>query len=104
MFGFIKNIFLTGLSFLSSLVSTTPLSCIWMNNQACKVKPEIIMLIEMILYFILLVLKQVNLVVAVSMCSWCCKKLKMLKYLIWYQELKKQDTRNGMKRVSVNVD
>ena len=42
MFGFIKTIFLTGLAFLSSLVSATPLSCISMNNQVCKVRPEII--------------------------------------------------------------
>ena len=28
--------------FLSSLVSTTTLSCISMNNQACKVRPEIV--------------------------------------------------------------
>ena len=42
MFGFIKKVFLTGSLFLSSLVSTTPLSCISMNNQACKVRPEII--------------------------------------------------------------
>ena len=42
MFGFIKEVFFTGLAFLSSLVSTTPLSCISMNNQACKVRPEII--------------------------------------------------------------
>ena len=42
MFVFIKKIFLTRLAFLSSLVSTTPLSCISMNNQACKVRPEII--------------------------------------------------------------
>ena len=27
---------------LSSLVSTTPLSCISMNNQACKVGPKVI--------------------------------------------------------------
>ena len=32
MFWFIKK----------CLVSTTPLSCISMNNQACKVRPEII--------------------------------------------------------------
>ena len=31
-----------GLAFISSLVSTTPLSCISMNNQACKVRPKII--------------------------------------------------------------
>ena len=42
MFGFIKIIFLTGLAFLSSLVSITLLSCISMNNQECKVRPEII--------------------------------------------------------------
>ena len=42
MFRFIKTIFLTGLAFLSSLLSTTPLSCISMNNQVCKVRPEII--------------------------------------------------------------
>ena len=42
MFGFIKEIFLTGLAFLSGLVSTTPSSCISMINQACKVRPEII--------------------------------------------------------------
>ena len=41
MFRFIKRVFYIGL-FLSSLVSTTPLSCISMNNQECKVKPEII--------------------------------------------------------------
>ena len=42
MFAFIKKIFLTGLAFLSGLVSTTPLSCISIINQACKVRPEII--------------------------------------------------------------
>ena len=42
MFRFIKTIFLTGLAFLSSLLSTAPLSCISMNNQVCKVRPEII--------------------------------------------------------------
>ena len=42
MFVLIKKIFLTGLAFLSSLVSTTSLSGISMNNQVCKVRPEII--------------------------------------------------------------
>ena len=42
MFGFIKKVFYVGSLFLSSIVSTTPLSCILMNNQACKVRPEII--------------------------------------------------------------
>ena len=42
MFGFIKGIFSIGSLFLSSLVSTTPSSCISMIQQACKVRPEII--------------------------------------------------------------
>ena len=42
MFVFIKKVFHIGSLFLSSLASTTPLSCISMNNQACKVRPEII--------------------------------------------------------------
>ena len=40
MFVFIKKVFHIGSLFLSSLVITTPLSCISMNNQACKVRPE----------------------------------------------------------------
>ena len=42
MFGFIKKVFLMGSLFLSSLVSTTPISCISIINQGCKVRPEII--------------------------------------------------------------
>ena len=42
MFRLIKKVFYIGSLFLSSLISATPLSCISMNNQACKVRPEII--------------------------------------------------------------
>ena len=42
MFRFIKKCFFIGSLFLSSLVSTTSLSCISMNNQAFKVRPEIV--------------------------------------------------------------
>ena len=42
MFRFIKKIFLTGLTVLPSLTSATPLSCISMNNQECKLRPETI--------------------------------------------------------------
>ena len=42
MFVFIKKIFYIGSLFLSSLVSTTPLSCISIKNQKCKVRPEIV--------------------------------------------------------------
>ena len=42
MFVFIKNVFCIGSLFLSSLVSTTPLNCISIKNEECKVRPEII--------------------------------------------------------------
>ena len=41
MFRFMKKVFYIGSLFISSLVSTTPLSCISMNNQAYKVRPEL---------------------------------------------------------------
>ena len=40
MFVFITNVFYIGSLSLSSLVAATSLSCISMNNQACKVRPE----------------------------------------------------------------
>ena len=42
MLGFIKRCYFTGLSFLSALTSVNLLSCISMNNQECKVIPQIV--------------------------------------------------------------
>ena len=42
MFRFIRKCFFVGSLFLSNLVSTTSLSCISMNNEVCKARPEII--------------------------------------------------------------
>ena len=42
MFGLIKKVFFTGLAFLSTLTSINLLSCISMNNQECKVRPQIV--------------------------------------------------------------
>ena len=42
MFEFVKKCFFTGLTFLSTLTSVNSLSCISMNNQECKVRPQII--------------------------------------------------------------
>ena len=42
MLVFIKKIFCIGSLFLSSLVSTTPLRCISIKNQECKVRPKIV--------------------------------------------------------------
>ena len=37
-----KKYFFTGLTFLSTLTSVNWLSCFSMNNQECKVRPEIV--------------------------------------------------------------
>ena len=42
MFEFVKNTFFVGLAFLSSFTSVNLLSCISMNNQKCKVRPQIV--------------------------------------------------------------
>ena len=42
MFGFVKNGLFTGLTIWSSLSSVNSLSCISMNNQECKVRPQIV--------------------------------------------------------------
>ena len=44
MFEFIKKAFFAGLTILSSgnLLTITPLRCISMTNQECKVRPEIV--------------------------------------------------------------
>ena len=42
MFVSIKKVFHIGSLFLSSLLSIIPLRCISMNNQTCKVRPEIV--------------------------------------------------------------
>ena len=65
MLVFIKKVFYTGFLFLSSLVITTSLNCISMKDQECKVRSEIINVNSNNLYFILLALKQVNVVVVV---------------------------------------
>ena len=42
MFGFLKKVFFTGLTILSSFTSVNLLSCISMNNQECKARPQVI--------------------------------------------------------------
>ena len=49
--------------FGGNLSSVNPSECVSINNEECKVRPEMLMLIVTSLYFILLVLKQVNEVV-----------------------------------------
>ena len=43
MFGFVKQIFVSAImSFGCSLSSVNRLKCVSMNNQECKVRPEIV--------------------------------------------------------------
>ena len=42
MFEFVKKCFFTGLALLSTLTSISSLSCVSMNNQECKVRPQIV--------------------------------------------------------------
>ena len=66
MFGFIKNCSFTGLAFLSTLTSVHWLSCVSMNNQKCKVRPQIVNVNRDEPVFFFLVLKQVNAVVVAT--------------------------------------
>ena len=42
MFGFVKKVFFTGLTILSSFTSVNLLICISMNNQECKTRPQVV--------------------------------------------------------------
>ena len=39
---FVKKVFFIGLTILSDFTNAIPLSCISMNNQTCKARPEIV--------------------------------------------------------------
>ena len=39
---YVKQVFLTGLTILSSFTNASLLSCISMSNQECKARPEIV--------------------------------------------------------------
>ena len=69
MFGFIKKAFVVSVSFFSEItLSATPLKCISMNNQEFKVRPELLMLIVMNLYFFPFNIKA-------SKCSGSCNNI-----------------------------
>ena len=42
MFKFIRQIFVSTLIFFGSLSSVNPFECVSMNNQECRVRPEIV--------------------------------------------------------------
>ena len=42
IFRFVKKVFFVGLTILSSFTNANSLSCISMNNQECKTRPQVI--------------------------------------------------------------
>ena len=68
IFGFIKKVFFTGLTILSSVnpLNATPFKYVSMTNQECKVRPQLINVNSDDTVFYSLVLKQVNAVVFVT--------------------------------------
>ena len=56
IFSFVKKVFVLGLTVLSSNV-TGALNCVSMNNQECKVRPKLLILVAIIPCFIVLVLR-----------------------------------------------
>ena len=87
MFGFIKKVFFTGFEILSGVnplsaaqLISAPLKCVSMNNQECKVRPEIVNVKRDELYFILLVLKQVNAVVVLTISTIHTQKCLFLMF------------------------
>ena len=43
MFGFTKNVFVVSVTFLDcNVLNVNSLKCVSMNNQECKVRPEVI--------------------------------------------------------------
>ena len=70
IFRFVKKVFFIGLTILSGFASinslnAVPLSCISMNNQECKTRPQAVNVNGDEPVFFPLVLKQVNVVVVV---------------------------------------
>ena len=75
IFGFVKKkMFFIGLTVLSGFASANSLSCISMNNQECKTRPQVNSVNGDEPMFFYLVLKQVNVVVVVIILTIRMKK------------------------------
>ena len=112
MLVFIKKIFCVRSLFLSSLVSTIPLSCISIKNQECKVRTKTVDINSNNPIFYTFSIK-------INKCSGSCNNInnpyakicvpdviKDLKVRVFNLMSKTNETRfiNGMKPVSVYVD
>ena len=113
VFVFVKKVFFEGLIILSSFTNVSSLSCVSMNNQACKTRLQIVNVASNNPIFYPFSIKT-------SKCSansnnindpysniWIpdiVKNLKVKQVKHDMTELMKQDIQNGMKHANVNVD
>ena len=65
IFRFVKKLFFVGLTILSDFTNANSLSCISMNNEESKTRPQVVNVNGDELRFFHLVLKQVNVVAIV---------------------------------------
>ena len=75
IFGFIKKVFFVGLTILSDFTKANPLSCISMNNQECKTRPQVINVNGDEPVFFPFSIKKVNVVVVVIILTIRMKNL-----------------------------
>ena len=66
MFKFIKRTFVSTMMIFNNISGVNSLESVSISNQEGKVRPKLLMLIVMSLYFILSVLKQVSVLVVVT--------------------------------------
>ena len=113
MFGFIKKVLFTTMTFLNfNPSSVNSLECVSMNNQECKTRTKIINMnnIEPVFY---------SFSIKVNKCSGSCNNIndpyaklcvpdvakninvKVFNLMSW---VIRQNTQNGMKLVNTNVD
>ena len=80
IFGFVKKVFFIGLTILSSFTNANSSSCISMNNQECKTRPQVVNANEdeLVFFFLHLALKQVSVVVVVIILTIHMQKIVSL--------------------------
>ena len=108
IFGLIKKVFFTGLAFLSTLASVNLLSFISMNNQECKVRPQIVNINSKEPVFFPFSIK-------INKCSGSCDNINDPYAKLYVSDIVKnlnvkvfnlmsKTNENSVKHVSVNVE
>ena len=78
MLRFVKKVFFIGLTILSGFTNANSLSCVSMNNQECKTRPQVVNVNGDEPVFFHLVLKQVNVVLVLIILTISMQKFVFL--------------------------